>query len=90
MSYALRVSPLAAQQLAAQPEPLRAFVLAALERLAESPSAVARRSTVVSAGQLAEFKYDHGGAALWVTVTFLYGQDEQTLHIEHIAVEFGG
>lgn len=90
MSYGLSVSPLAAQQLASQPEPLRGFILAALEQLAESPSRVARRSAAVSAGQLAEFKFDHAGASLWVTITFLYGQDEQTLHIEHIAVEFGG
>jgi len=89
MSYVLNLSPTAAQQLAAQPEPLRGFVVAALHRLAESPVSVARRSPSVTAGQRAEFKFDHGGAVLWVTVTFLYGQDEQTLHVELITVEFG-
>ena len=89
MSYALNLSPPAAQQLAAQPEPLRGFVLGALRRLAESPAALARRSPGVTAGQLAEFRFDQGGAVLWVTITFLYGQDEQTLHVELIAVEYG-
>jgi hypothetical protein len=41
-------------------------------------------------GQLAEFKYDQGGATIWVTVLFVYGQDEQTLHIERVVTEFGG
>jgi len=38
---------------------------------------------------LAEFKFDRAGISLWLTVTFFYGQDEQTLHIEEIAIEFG-
>ena len=90
MSYALNVSPTATQQLAAQPEPLRGFILAALRRLAESPAALGRRSSGVTSGQVAEFRFDHGGAGLWGTITFLYGQDEQTLHVELITVEFGG
>jgi hypothetical protein len=90
MDYVLRVSPLAEQQLAAQPEPLRAFITAALEQLARGPSAFTRPSALVTRGQLAEFKFDRAGAVVWVSVTFLYGQDEQTLFVEHIAAEFGG
>lgn len=90
MSYALSLSPLAEQQLAAHPSPLREFIRTSLQGLAESPTAHGRRSASFALGQLAEFKFDREGATVWVTITFLYGQDEQTLHIEHIAVEFGG
>ena len=90
MSYAVAISPRADRQLAAQPEPLRSFIGASLQRLGQSPSSFTRSSGSLTRGQLAEFKFDQAGAVLWVSVTFLYGQDEQTLHIESITVEFGG
>ena len=41
-------------------------------------------------GQLAEFRYNKQiGVSVWITVHFLFGADEQTLHIESIEVEFG-
>ena len=90
MGYALSLSPLAERQFRSQPEPLRTFIGEALARLAASPGSLSRPTTIITRGQVAEFRFepapDH---ALWVTVTFLYGSDEQTLHVEHIAAEFG-
>lgn len=91
MSYELGLSPLAERQLAGQPEPLRSFTLDALNRLAGAPASLSRPSASITRGQFAEFRFDlDRGTSLWVAVTFLYGADEQTLHVEHIAVEFGG
>lgn len=89
MSYAVAMSPRADQQLAAQAEPLRTFIAAWLQRLGQSPSTFTRPSRSLTRGQVAEFKYEQADAVLWVTIGFLYGQDEQTLHIERISVEFG-
>ena len=89
MSYVLRLSPRAEQRLATQPEPLRSFIVSALRQLAQSPTSAARAASGATRGQAAEFKFDRSGVTVWVTVTFLYGADEQTLHVEHIATEFG-
>jgi len=89
MNYGLRISLPADQQIDAQPEPLRSFIRASLDRLAQNPTAVSRRAGSASRGQAAEFRYDRGGVSLWVTVRFLYGQDEQTLYVENVEVEFG-
>jgi hypothetical protein len=40
-------------------------------------------------GQLFEAHYDRDGASVWVSIIFRYGQDEQTIHVEDVAVEFG-
>lgn len=90
MSYVVAISPRVDQQLAAQPEPLRTFITASLQRLGQSPSTITRPSSSLARGQVAEFRYEQAGAVLGVTVRFLYGQDEQTLYIEHISVVFGG
>lgn len=73
MSYGLLLSPLAERQLGAQPEPLQAFLFAMLERLAQRPSAVSRRSSIRGPGQIAEFKFDREGVSVWVRLVFLYG-----------------
>ena len=90
MSYAIAISPRAEEQLAAQPEPLRTFIAVSLQRLGRSPATFTRPSRSLTRGQVAEFRYEQAGAVLWVSIRFLYGQDEQTLHIEQISVEFGG
>jgi hypothetical protein len=90
MSYAISISPEVERQIVARPEPLRGFIRASLQKLGQSPARFIRPSRSLTRGQVAEFKYDQAGAVLWVTVRFMYGQDEQTLHIERIAVEFGG
>ena len=87
MSYVLNLSAAVEQQILSHPEPLRQFILLSLERLAQRPTSFRSRTSV--RGQLAEFKFDRAGISLWLTVTFFYGQDEQTLHIEEIAIEFG-
>jgi hypothetical protein len=89
MSYDPGLSSLAEQRLLAQPEPLRVFIVASLERLARNPASLSQPSRALSHGQIAEFNFEQLGVSVWVTVRFLYGQDEQTLHIEDIAVEFG-
>jgi hypothetical protein len=81
---------LAEQQLAAQPEPLRAFVVVAMDRLAQQPAMLSHPSAMIARGLMAEFRYDREGAAVWVTIVFLYGPDEQTLHVEQITVEYAG
>jgi hypothetical protein len=45
----------------------------------------------VGRGQIAEFYFDvQPGVAVWLSVEFLYGVDEQTLYIEDVQFEFGG
>jgi len=88
MSYGLRISPATDRQIDAQPEPLRSFIRASLDRLAQNPTAVSHRAGSASRGQAAEFRFDREGVSLWVTVRFLYGQDEQTLYVGHVEVEF--
>jgi hypothetical protein len=90
MKYALRIGPDAERQLAAQPEPLQTFIYESLQRLGESPSSFSVRTDGPHRGQTAEFRYDRQpGISVWVTVRFLIGVDEETLHIERIVVEFG-
>jgi hypothetical protein len=90
MKYALAIGPDAERQLSAQPEPLRTFIYESLQRLAESPSSFRVRAGGAYRGQRAEFRFDgQPGVSVWITVGFLFGADEQTLHIESIDVEFG-
>ena len=90
MKYALRMEPGAERQLAGHPEPLQSFIRECLQRLAESPSAYRPHGGDAHRGQLAEFRYDKEvGVSVWITVRFLFGADEQTLHIARIDVEFG-
>jgi hypothetical protein len=87
VSYVLSVSPAAKAQLLSHPEPLRSFIEASLEQLALSPSSVTARSAI--SGRRAKFEPDPS-TAIWVVITFVFGSDEQTLFVEHIATEFGG
>ena len=89
MSYELSVSPGAQRQIAAQPDLLREFITSSLDQLAAQPGSIGRSSATVTGGQLAEFEFDREGVIVWIAVTFLYGQDEQTLHVENVAVEYG-
>lgn len=90
MSYTLKFSKTADRQLASFPEPLRSFAAKSLRALAESPSVHRLRNPGTSRGQRADFAFKRGGADIWVIITFFYGQDEQTLHIQQIFTEFGG
>jgi hypothetical protein len=89
MSYALDLTSLARRQLQSQPEPLRTYIFSALERLAVSPASFGSRPSTIPLGQSAEIEYRHEGVVLWISVVFRYGQDEETLHIEQILVEYG-
>jgi hypothetical protein len=90
MSYKLEFDPRAERQFYALPDSLQAFLGFQLTRLAESPTTISRPMIRHGLGQIAEFFYDRGGVTLAITVTFFYGQDEQTLHVSSIAVEFAG
>ena len=74
----------------ALPPPLSEFVSAQLVRLCQSPTVLSQPVTILQPhGQLFEMRYESGGAVVWVSIVFRFGQDEQTIHIEHIASEFG-
>lgn len=89
MSYALVITPAAAGQLDALPAELAEFTRGQLARLSENPTALSKPASILQPrGQLFEVKYDRG-VVVWVSVIFRFGQDEQTLFIEHVAAEFG-
>ena len=89
MSYALKINPKAEEQLARQPEPLHSFIRQSLLRFAESPFSF--RSHIVPSRRdpSLELRFEAPGSVLWVTIDYRFGADEQTLHVEHIHVEFG-
>lgn len=90
MIYAIVLGDLPAQQISKQPDSVQRVMETALNRLAERPSRFTVPSSGQKNGQGAEIPVDQGGTSLWVVVLFRYGQDETTLHIESIRVEFGG
>ena len=84
------ITPAAASQLNALPGELAEFTRGQLARLSENPTALSKPASILQPrGQLFEVKYDRGGVEVWISVIFRFGQDEQTLFIEHIAAEFG-
>ena len=90
MSYAVAISPEAAAQIGALPPPLPAFISAQLDRLRENPTAISKPTTLFQApGQLFEIRYDSSGVVVWISIIFRFGADEQTIHVEDVAVEFG-
>jgi hypothetical protein len=90
MAYALVVTPAAEAQLSALPIPLAQFVRQQLQLLIQATSALSKPAPILHPrGKLFEIHYDHAGASAWVSIIFRYGQDEQTLHVEHIVAEFG-
>jgi hypothetical protein len=90
VGYTIVVTPEAAAQLAALPTQLSDFVREQLARLMVEPTLLSKPTTMLQPrGQLFELKYNSGGVVVWVSVIFRFGQDEQTLYIEHVAAEFG-
>ena len=90
MSYTVVLSPDATSQRDALPDPLPAFISAQLLRLSENPTALSRPATLLQPrGQLFEINYDRAGVVVWISIIFRFGADEQTIHVEHIASEFG-
>ena len=90
MSYALVITPAAADQLRALPAELAEFIRLQLARLSENPTASSKPASILQPrGQLFELKYDRGGVVVWISIIFRFGQDEQSLFVEHIATEFG-
>ena len=90
MSYTFVVTPAAAGQLGAFPAELAESIRRQLARLAENPTGLSKPTSILQPrGQLFEFKYERGGAVVWVSVIFRFGQDEQTLFVEDVAAEFG-
>lgn len=90
MSYALVITPAAEDQLIALPAELASFVRLQLARLSENPTVLSKPTSILQTrGQLFEVKFDRGGVVVWIRVVFRFGQDEQSLFVEHVAVEFG-
>ena len=89
MSYAVEISLRVEDQIKQTTEPLRSFVLSCLERLGNSPRAFVVNSPAPGRGQLAEFHFEQQGVSVWLAVRFMYGQDEETIHIESVSTEFG-
>lgn len=64
MSYDPRLSRLAEQRLVAQPEPLREFIIASLERLVRNPASLSQPAKSLSRVQIAEFKFEPAGVSI--------------------------
>ena len=89
MSYAVRMSPRAFEDVAKLPEPVRAVVLEYLPRMASQPSVGSRPSSApYPPGMLHRADLPCHGATCLLDVIFQYGADEQTLHIEYVFVEY--
>jgi hypothetical protein len=89
MSFGIKLSPGAVRQLNDQTEEFQHVVTTAFKRLAESPARYSRPSATAREGQLAEVPVDQEGVSLWISVVFLYEQDEETLYIKYFGVEYG-
>ena len=90
MPYSLIITPTAETQLLALPPELAQFVRQQLQWLIQDPVARSKPApSLYSRGQLFEVHYERGGVSVWVSIIFRYGQDEESLHVEDIAVEFG-
>lgn len=90
MSYSIVIVPAAAGQLAALPAELAEFTRLQLGRLSANPTALSKSTSILQPpGQLFEVKYERGGVVVWISIIFRFGQDEQNLFVEDIAVEFG-
>ena len=90
MSYAIVLEPDARAALAALPAPVADRVRGELQTLAASPSAQPTRSSNIPmpAGQLYQATFTAGGVTCMLDVVFRYGQDEQTLFIVGLFVEY--
>ena len=90
MSYAVRVTDLALQKLREQPAALHEAIIGAFQRLGQNPTQLSRRSPGPPPGQFADLRLElPNDLGLWIVVTFLHGQDEQTIYIERFLIEFG-
>ena len=91
MSYDADIGPEAAQDLARLPLPVAEHVERCIGDLCNRPTELSRRSRFpfIQNAQLFSFVHDFEGTRYWFNILFQYGQDEQTLHIFHIAVQRG-
>ena len=88
MSYALDITPEAGEDLARLPIAVANQVETELLRLARSPTRLSQPSTFPYPNNTQAFKVEieFEGTHYFFHVLFHYGQDEQTLHIDGIAV----
>lgn len=89
MSYAVKLEPPAREDLARLPPRLQAAVLAKIDAMASSPTRDTRPARPpYGAGMLYRADFPFEGVECLPDVVFRYGQDEQTLHVEHLFVAF--
>jgi hypothetical protein len=90
MSYSVESTPEADDDIAAIPSAIASRILAAFAQFARSPGTANSRSTPITypAGQLFETDVHVQGIVCHVGIVFKYGQDEATLFIEHVYVDY--
>lgn len=89
MSYSVEVGPQAIDDLERLPEAIQRAILRSLRELATSPSKHSRPAIPpYPPGMLFRADLSIQGITCLLDVVFRYGQDEQTLHVERIFVEF--
>ena len=89
MSYAIDITPEAAENLARLPLPVAEYLYQRIVHdLGDSPASVSFPSgfPYPIMGQAYECEYDFEGTHYRFHVCFQYGQDEQTLHLLFIGV----
>jgi hypothetical protein len=90
MSYAVKIEPQAADDLSVLPPPVQAGVLRQIERLAAAPSTMNTRSStgLHTRGQLFRTTFHQGELECSLEIIFRYSQDEQTLLVVRVYIEF--
>ncbi len=90
MSYNIEITPQAEEDLRRLPGLIQKAALHHLIEFAKNPGVAGSRSapSLYTPGQLIEFQLEHDQMTCWVGMVFRYTQDERTLVIERVYVEF--
>jgi hypothetical protein len=89
MSYAVEVGPQAIEDLAALPTAVQRAVLQAMRMMAAAPTRLSRPALPpYPPGMLYRADVPAQGVTCLLDIVFRYGQDEQTLHVERVFVEY--
>jgi hypothetical protein len=90
MSYNVETTPRADDAFRRLPEPLRSSAIRRFVEFARNPSVGQSKSapSLYTPGQLFEMELSYDEMTCWVGIVFKYAQDEQTLVIEGVYVEF--
>jgi hypothetical protein len=90
LPYRLIITPAVEAQLLNLPRALERFAREQLALLGQDPVGLSKPAPLLyRRGQLFEAHYARGGVYVWVSIIFRYGQDEESIHIEDVTIEFG-